>query len=501
MEVTRSLPASTDVAIVGAGFSGLAVAERLLRAGRTDFVLLERGPDLGGTWRDNSYPGCRCDVPSHLYSFASAPNADWSSTYSPQPEIWDYLRRFAHQRGIVPHIQSGCEVVSARWERDRWLLTTTRGELSARVLVAAGGPLSEPSIPDLPGLERFRGTTFHSAAWDHEHDLTGERVAVIGTGASAIQLIPEIQPRVARLLVFQRTPPWVLPHRLRPIGARERALYRRFPIVQRALRGALYWGRELYALPLVRVRLSGVIARLGRRHLERQVADPELRERLTPGYAPGCKRLLLSNDYYPALAQPNVEVLTGGIAEVRERSIVTRDGTEHAVDTIVFATGFHVTDPPIASRITGRAGRTLAETWDGSLQAHRGTTVAGFPNLFMMLGPNTGLGHTSVVLMAEAQARYLAAALDHMDRLGAAAIEPLPAAQARWNEEVQAAMRGTVWTAGGCASWYLDRKGRNTTLWPDFAFRYQRLLAHFDAEHYQPSGRPSTEPAARPVPA
>ena len=490
-----AIPAEVEVAIVGAGFSGLAVAERLRRAGRNDFVLLERGADVGGTWRDNSYPGCRCDVPSHLYSFGSAPNPDWTSTYSAQPEIQDYLRRFASERGLLPHIRLGCELESARWDslRARWDIRTSRGGIRARVLVSAAGPLSDPVLPDLPGLESFRGECFHSAAWNHSHALDGRRVAVIGTGASAIQFVPEIQPRVARLVLFQRTPPWVLPHRDRPIRAWERRLYRRAPLAQRVLRGALYWGRELYAVPMVRARLSGAIAWLGRRHLNRQVSDPELRRRLTPDYAPGCKRLLLSNTYYPALTRANVEVVTAGIAEVRPHSIVTRDGAQHAVDTIIFGTGFRVTDPPIAERVVGAGGRSLAAVWDGSLEAHRGSTVAGFPNLFLMLGPNTGLGHTSVVLMAEAQARYVLGALEHMDRAGIAALEPTAAAQETWNRRVQAAMAGTVWTAGGCASWYLDRHGRNTTLWPRFAFQFQALVSRFDAANYAaPAPAPRT---------
>jgi cation diffusion facilitator CzcD-associated flavoprotein CzcO len=485
-----------DVAVVGAGFSGLAMAVRLLDAGLDDFVVLERGDDVGGTWRDNSYPGCACDVPSHLYSFSFAPNPEWTWTFSPQPEIQGYLRDVAARRGVLPHVRLGCEVLGAAWDAtaSRWSIETSRGPLTARVLIAAAGPLSEPSIPAIPGLERFRGTVFHSATWDHDHELEGERVAVIGTGASAIQFVPRIQPRVKRLTLFQRTPPWVLPRRARPLPRTERALYRRVPAAQRAMRAGIFWARELYAIPLLRAGLAPLTRRLAGLHVRRQVRDPELRRKVTPDYAPGCKRVLISNDYYPALGRDNVDVVTDGITEVRERSVVTRGGVEHEVDTIIFGTGFHVTDMPIAQRLRGREGRTLAEMWGGSLQAHRGTAVAGFPNLFLLLGPNTGLGHTSVVYMAEAQADYIVAALRSMRDRSLAAIEPAADAQAEWNAGVQRRMRGTVWTAGGCSSWYVDRNGVNTTLWPDFAHRFRRSLRTFDVAAYLAS--PTRDEAA-----
>ncbi|MFL5896032.1 MAG: flavin-containing monooxygenase [Thermoleophilaceae bacterium] len=480
------LPGETGVAIVGSGFSGLAMAVELKRAGRDDFVILERARDVGGTWRDNSYPGCACDVPSHQYSFSFAPNPDWTSTFSPQEEIYDYLRDVANREGLLPHVCFGCEVEEASWDdrAQRWRIRTSAGELEARALASAAGPLSEPAIPAIPGLRDFEGAMFHSATWDHEHDLSGARVAVIGTGASAIQFVPQIQPRVEALHVFQRTAPWIMPRPDRPLRRIERAVYRRIPAAQRAMRAAIYLGRELYAIPLLRVRLSKAIAVLARRHLRRQVPDPGLRAKLTPDYAPGCKRILVSDDYLPSLTEPNVEVVCDGIAEVRERSIVSADGSEREVDTIILGTGFHVTDLPIAERVRGRDGRTLAEHWDGSLEALRGTTVAGFPNLFFLLGPNTGLGHTSVVLMAEAQAAYIRQALEHVDRAGAVAVEPRPEAQSAWSESVQRRMRGTVWTAGGCSSWYFDSKGRNTTLWPDHTFRFFGALRRFDASEY-----------------
>ena len=309
---------------------------------------------------------------------------------------------------------------------------------------------------------------------------------MIGTGASAIQFVPEIQPKVGQLHVFQRTAPWIMPRRARPLTRLERAVYRRVPAAQLLMRSAIYWSRELMAIPLLNAGLAPITRVLGRANIRRQVPDSELRRKVTPNYAPGCKRILISNDYYPALAQPNVEVVTDGIAEVREHSIVTRDGVEREVDTIIFGTGFHVTDFPIAHRLHRADGVTLADVWDsGSAQAHRGTAVAGFPNLFLLLGPNTGLGHTSVVVMAEAQVGYVMEALGHMRRHDVTAIEVQPQAQAAWNETVQREMGQTVWVAGGCSSWYLDKNGRNNTLWPNFSFRFRSLLRHFDADSYR----------------
>ena len=499
-----ALPIAVDVVIVGSGFSGLAMAVALERSGREDFLVLERAREVGGTWRDNSYPGCACDVPSHLYSLASAPNPRWSSTFSPQPEIRAYLRHVAEEQDVLPHVRFGCELEQARWDENarRWHLETSSGPLSTRVLVTAAGPLSEPAIPDIPGLEDFRGTVFHSATWDHEHELKGERVGVIGTGASAIQFVPQIQPRVSKLHLFQRTPTWIVPRPDRELTRFERTLYRRLPCAQRAMRGIIYWGRELYAIPLLRVALSPLIGLVARRHLHRQVPDEDLRAKLTPSHAPGCKRILVSNDYLPSLGHSNVELVCDGIKEIRPHAIVSNDGTERAVDTIILGTGFHVTDPPIAQRVHGRDGRSLAEHWAGSLRAHRGTTVAGFPNLFLLLGPNTGLGHTSVVVMAEAQVTYIERALDYMQAERIDTIEPRREAENAWNDEVQRRMRDTVWTAGGCVSWYLDSKGMNTTLWPDFAFRFRRALARFDAGEYRLApALPVAVPAAGAAPA
>jgi cation diffusion facilitator CzcD-associated flavoprotein CzcO len=479
----------TDIAIVGSGFSGLAMATRLKRSGRDDFVILERARDVGGTWRENTYPGCRCDVPSHVYSFSFAPNPDWSSTFSPQPEIQDYIRKVAADQGLMPHVRFGCEVEHARWDAGAgcWRLETSTGPLTARVLIAGAGPLHEPKVPDVPGLRDFEGTLFHSATWNHEHDLDGERVAVVGTGASSIQIVPQIQPKVGQLHLYQRTAPWVMPRRQRRFTRVERTLYRRFPVLQRTMRRAIFAARESYAIPMIRVALSPIMRRVGEAHLRSRVRDPQLRARLTPDYQPGCKRILQANDYLPALTKPNVEVISGGVAEVRGRTVVGTDGSEREVDTIILGTGFHVLDMPIADRVADGEGRTLAEHWNGSPQAHRGTMVAGFPNLFLLLGPNTGLGHNSVVYMAEVQARWTMQAIEHMERSGLGAIEVTAEAQREWNDAIQARMPGTVWLDGGCSSWYLDANGLNTSIWPDFSFRFGQAMRRFDPGEVVPA--------------
>jgi cation diffusion facilitator CzcD-associated flavoprotein CzcO len=479
-------PPHLHVAVCGTGFGGLGTAIRLKQAGIDDFAVFEKADDVGGTWRENTYPGCACDVPSHLYSFSFAPNPRWSRTFSGQPEIWAYLRHCAARYGVLPHVRFGHEVLEASWDDDRrrWQIETTGGPVTADVLVSGAGGLHEPKLPELPGLEDFTGTVFHSARWDHDHDLRGRSVAVVGTGASAIQFVPEIQPDVGRLHVFQRTPPWIMPRSDRPLHRNEQRLYRALPVAQRAMRAAIYWARELFVLPFMHRRLARYPERVARRHLARAVPDAGLRARLTPRYRIGCKRILISNDYLPALTRENVELVTEAIREVRPRAIVTADGAEHAVDTIIFGTGFEVTDLPIAHRVRGRDGRTLAETWRGSPQAHLGTTVAGFPNLFILLGPNTGLGHNSVVFMIECQIAHLMAALRHLRSTGAQAVEPRAEAQAAFVAEVDAKMEGTVWTSGGCRSWYLDETGRNSTLWPGFTHPFKRRLARFRPDEY-----------------
>ncbi|HEY2142186.1 MAG TPA: NAD(P)/FAD-dependent oxidoreductase [Solirubrobacteraceae bacterium] len=476
------------VAIVGSGFAGLGTAIRLKQRGEHDFVLLERAERLGGTWRDNTYPGCACDVPSHLYSFSFALNPDWTRLCSPQAEIQAYLERVAEEYGIPPHIRFGHEMLESAWndERRHWEIQTSAGSLTADLLVSGMGGLSEPSVPKLEGLESFEGAAFHSAQWDHSHDLSGKRVAVIGTGASAVQFIPEIQPEVGELQVYQRTAPWIVPRRNAEINPRLRRLFQRFPPAMKLLRGALYWSAELLVLGLAKEpRLMRILERVAEANLRRQVLDPELRSRLAPSYRLGCKRILFTDSYLPALNNPNVDVVSSGIREVRPHSIVTEDGVEREVDTIIFGTGFHVTDQPLIDRVRGTDGRLLSEHWRGTMAAFNGTTVTGFPNLFTLLGPYTGLGHTSIVIMIEAQIEYVMKALDAIEDRGVAAVDVRPRAQAAFVAEMSRMAEGTVWTAGGCQSWYLDAHGNASTIWPDFTFRFRARTKRFDTDDYE----------------
>ncbi len=482
-----TLPAHVRVAVIGAGFGGVGAGIRLLRAGRTDFVILERASAVGGTWRDNTYPGCTCDVPSHLYSFSFAPNPDWSHSFSRQPEIQAYLDAVTDRHGVRPYIRFGTELTEARWDNGpaRWRLRTSRGDLTADVVIAAAGPLSTPSLPDIPGLDTFPGQIFHSARWDHGADLAGKRVAVVGTGASAIQIVPQIQPAAGRLTLFQRTPAWVMPRRDRRISDAEKWLYRRVPLTGRMVRLGLHASREALVPAFVKQpALFHAARRIALWHLARAVPDPDLRARLTPGYGVGCKRILLSSDYYPALTQPNTELIASGLAKVDGSTLTAQDGTARDADVIVFATGFHVIDMPLARRITGAGPRTLAGVWGEDMRALRGTTIAGFPNLCLLIGPNTGLGHNSLIHIIEAQLDYVLDYLAELDRLGAAALDTKPDAEQRWCADVQRRMARTVWATGGCVSWYLNAAGRNPTLWPGSVGRFRRATRRVDLAEY-----------------
>ena len=481
-------PSHVRIALVGAGFGGIGMAIKLKQAGIEDFVLLERDSDVGGTWHANTYPGCQCDIPSHLYSFSFAPNPEWSRTYATQPEIWRYLRGCAERFDVRRHIRFGCELTAADWDEDAslWRLATSQGPLTAEIVIAAPGPLAEPSVPAVDGLDSFEGDVFHTARWNHDVDLAGKRVAVVGTGASAIQAVPEIQPIVERLTVFQRTPPWVVPHRDRPISGIERRVYRRFPALQRLVRSCVYATRELLVPALVyRPQLMKLPERVARRHLEQQVPDPELRARLTPDYRIGCKRILPSNRWYPALCEDNVDLVSGGIEEIRPNGVAMPDGELREVDAIVFATGFYVTEMPFADTVRGVDGKSLSDVWQGSPQAYRGTAAAGFPNFFWLVGPNTGLGHNSLVFMIEAQLAYLMDALKTIEARGAARVEVREEVQDAYNARLQKRMPQTIWNSGGCASWYIDANGNNTTIWPDFTWRFWQENRQFDAASYE----------------
>ena len=460
------MSSNVGIVIVGAGFGGIGMAIALKKAGFHDFVILEKDHDLGGTWRDNQYPGCACDVPAPLYSYSYELNPAWTRIFAPQQEIWDYLRMCSAKYGVDAHIRFDTTVERMDWDdgASRWhVLTASEGGYLARAVVSAAGALHVPSYPDIPGADRFGGTSFHSARWNHSVDLAGRQVAVIGTGASAIQFIPEIAGQAGRLRVFQRTPPWIHPRLDAAMPAR-----RRVPLADRALRDTFYWLLEARALGFaVHPRLMAPMEQMARRHMERQIADPELRALLTPDYTIGCKRILLSSDYYPALQRPNVDLITEHITELNETGVVTADGAAHPADVIIYGTGFKVVGALAGLNVTGRDGRALE-----GIEAYHGVTADGFPNFFMLLGPNTGLGHTSVVFMIESQVQHIMSCLRILARDKAGTIEVSAAAQRRFNSGLQRRLRRAVWSAGGCRSWYLDTDGVNRALWPGFSFEY-----------------------------
>lgn len=492
---------ASDIAIIGAGFSGIGIAARLRERGFDDLRVFEAREGVGGTWRANHYPGCACDIPSHLYSLSFAPKGDWSRLYAPQAEILEYLEEATDRLGVRDSIRFGAQLANARWDEGdrRWHLAFADGSThSARVLVSGMGGLTRPSIPNVEGLDEFEGEVFHSAEWRHDVDLDGARVAVIGTGASAIQFVPHVARRAAQVYVHQRTPPWVMPHLDRPISPLVQRLFTRVPLLRRAMRGFVWGAQEALGTSLIRSRraMRALEARAVR-NIERSIADPELRAKLTPNYRMGCKRILVSNDWYPALAQPHVEVVTDGIARVTPTGVVTADGVEREVDVIVLGTGFRPTDTLTPLALHGRDGSDINESWEAGLAAYRGTTVANLPNFFMLMGPNTGLGHNSQVFMIESQMNYVLSALEQMRAHDVHAIEVRRDVQDSYNANVQRRFAGTVWLTGGCQSWYLDRHGNNTTLWPGLSATFRRELRTCDLDEYELLHPPSGGAAKR----
>jgi cation diffusion facilitator CzcD-associated flavoprotein CzcO len=494
----------TSVIIVGTGFAGLGMAIKLRDAGMTDFVVLEKDDGVGGTWRVNHYPGAQCDIPSHLYSFSFAPNPTWTRTFPMQPEILAYLERVTDDHGVRPHLRLGAEVIDARWDE-----ATATWEVAARdgrrwrapVVVSGTGGLSRPAWPRIPGMDTFLGPSWHSARWDHDVPLRGKRIAVIGTGASAIQVVPRLQPDVTALHVYQRTPPWIVPHTDRAISATERALFARAPITQRAMRAAIYWQHEARAYAFtVRPGLLKLAQKRVEKFIAASVRDPALRAKVTPSYTLGCKRILISSEWYPAIQRPNVEVITDGIAAIEPRGIRTTDGTLREVDAIVYCTGFAASEDLAPFPITGRDGRTLSAAWQDGAEAYLGTTITGFPNLFVLVGPNTGLGHSSMVFMIESQVAYVVDALAQMRARGWRSVDVMPRAQEAYNRDLHARLDRTVWNTGGCASWYRTPSGKNVTLWPGFTAEYRLRTRRFDASAYRIETRAiDREPASAPL--
>jgi cation diffusion facilitator CzcD-associated flavoprotein CzcO len=470
------------IIIIGSGFAGLCMAIQLKRAGFHDFVILEKNGDLGGTWRDNKYPGCACDVPSHMYSFSFELNPGWSRMFAPQQEIWAYMRRCVDKYGVAAHIRYGCAVERMEWDDTigRWRIATAAGEAyNARAIVSGIGALHVPSIPEIPGADRFTGTAFHSAQWDASCDLTGKRVAVIGTGASAIQFTPEIAKQAGQIYIFQRTPPWIHPRPDFQIPAAVRAAFAAAPPVMRAFRGGIYWLLESRAVGFaVDPRFMAPLQRMAVRHIKRQISDPALRAKVTPGYTIGCKRILLSSNYYPALTRPNVDLVTDPIACITETGLVSADGSAYDIDVIIYGTGFKTVEAIGELNVAGRDRVKLQDAWRGGVEAYHGITVAGFPNFFLLLGPNTGLGHNSVVFMIESQVQHVLSCLRLLARQDAETIEVKASALRGFNARIQRRLRRAVWSQGGCKSWYLDADGVNRALWPGFSFEYWARTRH-----------------------
>lgn len=470
----------TRAIIIGTGFSGLGMAIALQRQG-VDFAVLEKADDIGGTWRDNTYPGCACDIPSHLYSFSFEPKADWKHLFSYWDEILSYLKGVTDKYGLRRHIVFNSLVENAHWDdgEQRWHVFTADGrEYVAQFLISGAGALHIPSTPDFEGREEFRGAAFHSAQWDHTVDLTGKRVAVIGTGASAIQIVPEIIGKVAGLQLYQRTPAWVVPRTNEELPLGLRRAFATVPGLRAALRAGIYWAQEALAYGMTkRPSTLRFIEAYVKWNIRRSVKDRELRRKLIPRYRIGCKRILNSSSYYRAVADQKTELVTDRIARITPEGIVAIDGdgreiVRHA-DVIVFATGFHVTDSYTYVQIKGMHGEDLIDRWNREgLAAHLGITVADVPNLFFLLGPNTGLGHNSVVFMIESQIRYIADAIATCDRFGAQALAPTRAVQDRFNAGLQARLAHSVWNSGGCSSWYLDAHGNNRVLWGGYTWQY-----------------------------
>ena len=483
-----------DTIIVGSGFGGLGMGIRLARESERSFLILERADDVGGTWRDNTYPGVACDIPSHLYSFSFRPKTDWGQFYANGAEIQKYLKDSARQEGLLPHLRFATEVLEMRWQPDsaRWHLETTTGQYHCRVLVVAAGRLSEPRIPEIPGLADFAGPVFHSSEWDHSVDLAGRRVGVVGTGASAIQIAPNISGAAESVVLFQRTPAYIVPRADRAYSDVEMRVLARVPGAIERLRSQLFWDAE--AGFAKRIGLPAAVAEfrdvaLG--HLASQVADPALRARLTPDYEIGCKRVALSDEFYPAISSGAVRLEPSALKSLDGDRASAASGAEYELDVLVLATVFHTTRPPFATRVFGRGGLALSERWSQGMVAHASTTVAGFPNLFVIDGPNASLGHNSAVHMIETQIAFILSALDHLEIVNGEVLEVSREAEDAWVSELDRRSAGTVWLTGGCASWYVDdRSQRLTLLWPDFAFAFRDEVGTFDPRGYRVSAAP-----------
>lgn len=481
------MDADHDVAIIGAGFGGLGMAIALKQRGTDSLVVLEKEARVGGAWRDNTYPGAACDVPSHLYSFSFAKKFDWSRRFAPQAEIFAYLRQCADDYDLHPHLRFNTEVEEARFDEQAglWRIRTHHDEITARVLITATGQLNRPAWPSIPGRECFQGPAFHSARWDHDVDLTGKTVAVIGTGASAIQFVPEVAKQARKVRLFQRSAAYVIPKPDRPYSVTEQKLMERLPILQQLDRGRVYIQNETRVLGFTALQgMMKVYRLLFKRYLKKCISDPALREKLTPDYPMGCKRILISNDYFQAIERHGIEVHTGGVGRITETGIEDADGRHHEADVLIYGTGFQATDFLAPMTIVGRGGRDLNDAWRDGAEAYLGISVHGFPNLFMLYGPNTNLGHNSIVYMLESQIAYVLSALDQLERGGHRFMDVDADIQDRFNSDLQKRIRDTVWDKG-CHSWYKTDSGKNTNNWPGFTFIYRRRTRKMDPRDYE----------------
>jgi cation diffusion facilitator CzcD-associated flavoprotein CzcO len=469
-------PPVVEMAIVGAGFGGMAMAIRMLQEGNTDFVLIDKGNTVGGTWRENTYPGAACDVQSHMYSFSFVGKNDWTKRYAGWEEIQTYIQKTAQDYKLADYARFNTEVTAAHYDQETayWTLTLNGTDtLKCKFFVLASGPLHVPQIPRMKGIENFKGKVFHSAQWDHQYDLAGKNVVSIGTGGSAIQYVPEIAPQVKQLYVMQRTPAWVIPRDERKYFEIEKKIFAKFPALRRLHRARLYWSNESRVFPIFNPNIMKQGQKLVEAFIRYQVKDPALAKKLTPNYVLGCKRILISNKYLPTFNRPNVELVTDGIAEVREHSIVTRDGVERPADCIIYGTGF-ITDPRIYMKdfaCTGLDGRDLMTDWKDGAESYYGVTTAGYPNMFQLVGPNTGLGHNSIIFMIEAQVHYILEMMNVMKKQKADFVDVRADAQKVFNDQVQKNLEGTVWSSG-CTSWYQQDGGKNFAIWPGYTWRF-----------------------------
>lgn len=476
-----------SIIIIGAGFGGLGMALELLRSGIDDFTIVERADDLGGVWRENTYPGAACDVPSPLYSWSFEPRSDWPRRFSEQADIHEYMRGVVAKYGVERHIRFGTEITDAEFDEaaGNWQVRTADGDtLTADVLISAVGQLSRPALPNIPGIETFTGAAFHSAEWNHDIDLTGKRIACIGTGASAIQYIPRIQPKAEHLTLFQRSAAWVLPKPDTVYRPFHHALFRYVPPVRWAERFAVWLFFEVMALALTDLQgIAEPTISIADRHRAKQIPDPILREKLTPDYKAGCKRALFSNDYFPALTRPNVSVETTAIEAITPKGLRTADGVEHEADVIIYGTGFKGTEFLTPMNIYGLGGRKLADAWAAEgARAYLGISVPEFPNLFLMYGPNTNVGSGSIVYMLESQARYIRQIVEYLTDRPGRSLAVRPATERRWDDWLQERLKTTPWNF--CTSWYRNASGRITNNWPGATLLYRWKTRRFDPDEY-----------------